>query len=152
MVCLKALEDLLKKTNLIQNFKMKYVIDAYSWIDYFSGSPIGHRVKEHIENPNNEIITNILNIAEISSLFERENIDMSKREKSFTTLFSISKIYNFDAEFSKNAGILHAEMRKKVRDFGLIDAFILLTARKLKAKIITGDEHFRKVKEAALIK
>lgn len=131
---------------------MRYVIDSYSWIDYFDGNVAGQKVKQHIENPNNEIITNILNLAEISSFFIRKNFEISKIDEAFKILFSISKIYNFDADFSKNAGLLHAQMRKKEKDFGLIDAFVLLTARKLKARIITGDKHFSKLKEAVLIK
>jgi predicted nucleic acid-binding protein len=129
---------------------MIYVVDAYSWIDYFDGNTAGQKVKVHIENPANEIITNILNLAEISSFLKRRNTE--KTEEVFNVLFSISKIYNFDSEFSKNAGLLHAEIRKRIKDFGLIDAFVLLTARKLKAKIITGDEHFRNIKETILIK
>jgi|SRR3989344_4457958 len=128
---------------------MRYIVDAYSWIDYFGGNIIGQKVKENVENPDNEIITNVLNIAEISSIVSRRNFDV---DKALGIIFSNSKIFNFNSDFAKQAGLLHAEMRKKIKDFGLIDAFILLTARKLKAKIITGDEHFRKVKEAILIK
>ena len=43
------------------------------------------------------------------------------------------------------------EIRKKIKDFGLADVFVLLTARKLNAKIITGDPHFKGFKEAILI-
>jgi predicted nucleic acid-binding protein len=43
-------------------------------------------------------------------------------------------------------------MRKNSKDFGLADAYVLATARKLKAKILTGDEHFKPVKEAIMIK
>ena len=42
-------------------------------------------------------------------------------------------------------------MKKKIRDFGLIDAIILTTARKLKAKVVTGDPHFKKFKEVVFI-
>lgn len=128
---------------------MRYVIDAYSWIDYFSGNNSGQKVKSIIENSKNEIITNILNLAEIASFCRRNNFDS---EEVFKIIFSNSKIYNFDSEFSKEAGLLHAEIRKKIKDFGLVDAFVLLTARKIKATVITGDEHFRNFKEALIIK
>jgi predicted nucleic acid-binding protein len=128
---------------------MKYVIDAYSWIDYFSGNLSGQKVREYIENLENEIITNILNLAEIASFCARNNFDT---EETFKVLHSNSKIFSFNEEFSKEAGRLHAEIRKKIKNFGLIDAFVLLTARKLNAKILTGDEHFRGFKEAIIIK
>ncbi len=131
---------------------MRYVVDAYSWIDYFEGNAAGHKVKEYIENSSNEIITNALNLAEISSFFRRKNLGIDKINEVFNIILSISKIYSFDYEFSRNAGLLHGEVKSKEKDFGLIDAFVLLTARKLRAKIITGDEHFRIFKEAVMIK
>ena len=42
-------------------------------------------------------------------------------------------------------------MRKKHENFGLADAIILETARTLNAKVLTGDRHFRAVKEARLL-
>lgn len=128
---------------------MKLIIDSYAWIEYFLGNPLGEKVKKFVHNPENEILTNILNIAEISSYFARNNTDMTE---SYEILISNSSIYMFDRDFSKKAGFLHAEIRKKIKDFGLIDAFVLLTARELNAKILTGDEHFRNFKEVIMIK
>ena len=127
---------------------MKIVVDASSWIDYFEGRNTGEKVKSYIENIGNEIITNVLNLAEISSLFTRKGFDL---EEALKIIFSNSKTYYFDRDFSKEAGILHAEIRKEIKDFGLADAFVLLTARKLNAKILTGDNHFRNFKETILI-
>lgn len=55
-------------------------------------------------------------------------------------------------EFSREAGLLHALIRKKIKDFGLIDAFVLLTARKIKARVLTGDNYFKGFKEVILIR
>jgi len=49
------------------------------------------------------------------------------------------------------AGKLHAEMRKHIKDFGLSDAFILALAKTTNSKILTGDRHFKNVKEALFI-
>lgn len=35
---------------------------------------------------------------------------------------------------------------------GLADIFVLLTARKLNAKVVTGDEDFRGLKDSLMIK
>jgi len=43
-------------------------------------------------------------------------------------------------------------MRKTAKDFGLADAYVLATARRLKSKILTGDPHFKSLKEAIMIK
>lgn len=131
---------------------MKYVIDSHAWINYFEGNLVGHKIKEIIEDNNNEIITNVLNFAEMSSFFSRKNIELDKLNEALRIIVSLSKVYNFDADFSNEAGLLHAEMKKLEKNFGLIDAFVLLTARKLKAKVITCDYHFTIAKEAIIIK
>ncbi len=43
-----------------------------------------------------------------------------------------------DINFSKEVGIACAKIKKKIKDFGLADAFVLITA-----KILTGDPHFK---------
>ena len=127
---------------------MKYLIDSYAWIEYLDGSISGLKVKD-ILTKNEEVLTLNLSIAEIISRTKRQDKNV---EGVYNAIVSNSKIININAEIAKDAGILHAEIRKKIKDLGLIDAFVLLTARRLKTKIITGDEHFRKLKEAVLIK
>ena len=60
---------------------------------------------------------------------------------------SNSTIVGLTPEIAKEAGVSHADIKKKVRNFGLVDAIILVSARKLKAKIVTGDKHFKGFKE-----
>jgi hypothetical protein len=43
-------------------------------------------------------------------------------------------------------------MKKKVLGWGLADSIVLVHAREASARVVTGDEHFRKVKEAIFIK
>lgn len=127
---------------------MKFVIDAHAWIEYFIGSDKGEEVKKILESDDNEIFTSTVTIAEVVSATKRENRDA---EEKYADIINLSKIFFISPEFAKEAGILHAETRKKVKDFGLADAFVLLTGRKLGAKIVTGDPHFKGFKEAVLI-
>ncbi len=127
---------------------MKYVIDAHGWIEYFMGSDKGDKVRKILESDENEIFTSIITIAEVVSITKRENRDA---EQKYIDMLSLSKIYGIIPEFAKEAGILHAEIRKRVKDFGMADSVALLTARKLGAKIVTGDPHFKGVKEAILL-
>lgn len=127
---------------------MRYVVDAHAWIEYFIESDKGKRVKEIVESEENEIFTSLITIAEVSSIATREKRDVELGNKTIT---SLSNIYGISMEFAKEAGILHAEIRKKIKDFGMADAFVLLAARKLGAKIITGDPHFKGIKEAVLV-
>ena len=55
-------------------------------------------------------------------------------------------------KMAKIAGEFHAEIKEKIKDFGLVDSIIYIVAKEMNAKIITGDSHFKNFKEAILIK
>jgi predicted nucleic acid-binding protein len=126
----------------------KYVIDAYAWIEYLRGSRAGEKVRAIFEEENSEVYTCAVTIAEVISKTAREG---QNAEIAYGILLNNSQVVNVDEEVSKRAGLLHAEMRKIERDFGLADAYVLATARRLRSKVLTGDLHFRDVKEAVLI-
>ena len=126
-----------------------FVIDAYAWIEYFDGSKQGEVVAKIIEDSNNSIYTNIITIAELASHFRRKNYDFADAKK---IILSLSTIYNINFEFAEKAGVMHAVIRNDRKHMGIADIFILLTAEKLKAKVVTGDEDFRGLKESFMIK
>ena len=126
----------------------KHVIDAYAWIEYLDGSEAGRKVGALIEE-NDETYTCAMTIAEVVSKVARKGKNV---KVAYDVLLSNSQIVNVDEELSLEAGLLHFEMRKTLKDFGLADAYVLATAKKLKLKILTGDLHFKNVKEAVLIK
>jgi len=57
-----------------------------------------------------------------------------------------------DENLSKEAGMLHAEIRKTVKDFKLADAYIVASARRMGSTVLTGDPHFVGFNEAVLIR
>jgi predicted nucleic acid-binding protein len=127
---------------------MKYVMDSFAWIEYFLGSEKGFKIKKIVESHSDELFTSKVSIAEICSFLKREKGEV---EKKYLDIFNSSNIHYINNEFAKEAGILHAEIRKKIKDFRLVNSFILLTARKLGARVITGDPHFKGFKETILI-
>lgn len=124
----------------------KFMIDAYAWIEYLSGK--SETARKHIENIENDLFTCSITVGEVVSKFKREGMDF---EKAFNAITSISQVIDADIYLARDAGIMHAEMRKKVKDFGLADTFVLVAARRIKSKILTGDEHFRAIKEAVFV-
>jgi predicted nucleic acid-binding protein len=127
----------------------KYIIDAYAWIEYLIGSKTGEKVKSVLEAENSEIYTCAITVAEVVSKTAREGQNF---EVAYDVLTSNSQVVCVDEEISKEAGVLHSEMRRTRMDFGLADAYVLAIARRSHLKIITGDPHFKGVKEAILIK
>jgi predicted nucleic acid-binding protein len=128
---------------------LRYVVDAYAWIEYLIGSEAGSEVNIILENESNEIYTCAVTVAEVISKVSREGRDT---EVAYDVLVNNSQVIDVDEELSKETGLLHSNMRKTEKDFGLADAYVLATARKLKSKVLTGDKHFRHVKEAVLLK
>lgn len=126
----------------------RFVLDAYAWVEYLIGSKSGSRVAAVLEEESNEVYTCAVTVAEVVSKAAREGRDV---EAAYDILLSDSQIVSINEEISKEAGVLHAEMRKTEKDFGLADAYVLATARRLKAKVLTGDPHFKSVGEAVLI-
>ena len=57
---------------------------------------------------------------------------------------------NLNSETSILAGQIHFEEKKKNKDFGMLDAFVVAAAKKLNAKILTGDNDFKHFKEAVI--
>jgi predicted nucleic acid-binding protein len=127
----------------------KYIVDAWAWIEYFRGSEYGAKLNDILEDPTTDTYTCAISVAEIISKTSRDNRDV---EAAYDMLLSNSKIVNLDEQISKQAGLFHSKMRKTIKDFGIADAFILAAADKLEAKIITGDPHFKGLKNAIMIK
>jgi predicted nucleic acid-binding protein len=126
----------------------RYIIDAHAWIEYLTATDAGKKVKTIFEENNNEIYTCAVTLAEVISKTAREGHDV---ETAFDILVSNSEIISVDDQLSKKAGLTHAEIQKTKKDFGLADAYVLATARSTKSKILTGDPHFRGIKDAFLI-
>jgi predicted nucleic acid-binding protein len=56
-----------------------------------------------------------------------------------------------DRKISVMAGRINYENKKKIRNWGMADSVILATARKLSAKVLTGDPHFKNIKDAVMV-
>ncbi len=72
-------------------------------------------------------------------------------ETAYAVIHGNSTVVDADDQLSHQTGTLHAEVRRTVHDFGLADAYVLTTARRLGAKILPGDPHFTNIPEATMI-
>ena len=126
----------------------KFVIDAYAWIEYLDGSEKGKSFAETIENSLNEIFTSSATVAEVISKFLRGNRDV---KIALTAINSMSNVLSITNEIGIQAGQIHFEAKKKNKEFGMLDAFVVATARNINAKILTGDDHFKNFREAVFI-
>jgi predicted nucleic acid-binding protein len=124
------------------------VIDAYAWIEYLDGSSRGAKVRDLLENPENTLLTSAITLAELVSKSLRTKRDPKTAIKAVE---SNSTIHPVSSALASLAGEVHAEEKKRKKDFGLADAFVLATARNRSCKVLTGDPHFKDVPEAIMI-
>ena len=126
---------------------MKYLIDAHAWIEYLEGSTQVKKVKEIFEG-SHEVLVLTLTMAEVVSKFTRKGYDPTV---AWVAMAANAVPVELSARQAKEAGKTHAEIRKKIPNFGLVDAILLTIARDLKAKVVTGDTHFKGFKETVFL-
>ena len=132
----------------------KYVIDAYAWIEYFRASQYGKVAKEYIESADS--VTPSIVVAEVSRKLQKEialgNETPDGRLKRLEFISATSQVVELDFDLAVAAGSADCDMKKKQKGWGLADSIVLCTARSITGKVVTGDEHFRDLREVVFIK
>jgi predicted nucleic acid-binding protein len=127
---------------------MRYLIDSCAWIEYLNGDNSGEKISEILEG-NNEIFVLPLNIAEVISYLKRNNNSV---EIGYNSIIKNSKLFQITPKLAREAGLLHADLKKKNSGFSLADAFMIVAAQDYLCKLVTTDTHFKGFKEVILIK
>jgi len=127
---------------------MIYIVDSWAWIEYFIGSEKGLILKKLLDNKNHKFITMECTISELKSYCLRTNNDFSKMHN---TLKRNSIILPVLKEHWLNAAEIRHEIRKMIKDFGLIDSILVSKQNELKCKIVSGDKHFKGMKNVIYI-
>lgn len=125
----------------------EYVIDSYAWIEYFRGSRAGKKTQRFIEE--RKAATTTITIAELKEKYAREGWPYFKDDLAFIT--TTTTIINLTKDIAVKAGETNAFMKAKVKGWGMADSITLATAQASNAKVVTGDKHFKGLKEAILI-
>ena len=126
----------------------KYVLDSFAWVEYFRGTKKGEIVQNCLEEGG--CITPTIVLAELSDVYVREENNFFERDLSF--ILSNTTIADLDREIAAEAGKIKNEVKRMHKaNFGLADGIILATARKFHAKVVTGDQHFRKIRDIVFL-
>lgn len=126
----------------------RLVVDSWAWIEYLDGTERGRKVGEFLEGREYELYCSSVSVAEVVSRFIRKQKDPAL---AFRAMAHFSKIVDADGGLASEAGEVHANRRKNIPDFGLADAFVIVVAERLSAKIVTGDPHFKHEKNAIIL-
>lgn len=112
------------------------LIDSWAWIEYFRGSEKGKKVIPYLES-DGEIVVSALNIAEVYyTTLKRKGKETAKSQKD--AIQKRCRVVDVNAEIAARGAEIKLEKK-----WGLADAIILATAEIEKAKLVTGDQHFK---------
>ena len=125
----------------------RIVADAHAWVEYLGGTSRGMRLRDFLGGEA-EVYTCAVTLAEVVSKAARTGKD---HRTAYDVINGNSTIVDADEQLSYQAGVLHAEVRQTVHDFGLADAYVLACARRLDARVLTGDPHFAGIEDAIMI-
>jgi len=134
---------------------VKIVIDAYAWIEVFLGSEKGRKVKEIVERAD-EVYTPDTVLAEIARKYIREGADERTTGARLETIITASNVTPIDTKVALEAARCYAQLvvnarKGELKSPSLFDAIVLAGGKVAKAKVVTGDEHFRNLPETLWI-
>ena len=124
----------------------KYMLDSSAWIEYFSGSEKGAKIKDIVES--SMTVTSILSVAEISDKFSKER---ERFDKFLAFVRNVSSVTNLTVVSCSESGKLKADRRKIKKKFSLVDAIIYLSAKENSCTLITMDHDFDNMENVKVI-
>ena len=131
-----------------------YIIDAFTWIEYFKASEMGKAAKEFVESDHS--VTPTIVVSEISQKLRKDielgNETREGRLRRLEFIRATSKIVDLDFEIAVEADGISEELKVEAKGWGLADSIVLCTARSLNGKVVTGDEHFRHLNDVVFVK
>ncbi len=134
---------------------MKIVVDTYAWIEIFIGSEKGNKARK-ILTETLEIYTPDIVLAEVARKYIREGTEQKVVLERLKTIIETSETTQINVETALESAKCYIELSEEAKKArittpSLFDAIVLATTRVLKAKVITGDEHFRNLPETIWI-
>ncbi len=129
---------------------MKYVIDSFAWIEYFMGTKKGEKIKPLIESTEEKITPTICLSEVYAKTLKTENQDLAEKQRTF--IKEKSSIAPLDEQTAVEAAKVNCKMKKEIDGWGLADSIVYATGQIKKAKIVTGDEHFKDLENTLFIK
>ena len=129
---------------------MKYVMDSYAWLAYFMGTESGEKAKAIIEC-SEEKVTPTICLAEVyAKTLKVEGKELAEKQRIF--IKEKSALAPLDEPIAVEAGKIQYRLKNEIDGWGLADSIVYATGIIKKSDVVTGDEHFKKLKGVLFIK
>lgn len=114
------------------------------------GTKAGEKAKLIIDN-SEEKITPTICLAEVyAKTLKVENQELAEKQKTF--IKEKSALVYLDESIAVESARVQVRMKKEIDGWGLADSIVYATAIVKKADVVTGDEHFKKLRNVVFIK
>ncbi|MBS3054923.1 MAG: PIN domain-containing protein [Candidatus Aenigmarchaeota archaeon] len=124
------------------------LFDTSAWLELFQESEKSKKIEDILKKEEN--FTSIVTFAEIINWCLKNNYE-NKISSFIDGIKKGSKILILDESMTIAAGKVNYERKKIIRNWGMIDSFILTTALFYNLEILTGDSHFKDLPIVRLI-
>jgi predicted nucleic acid-binding protein len=130
---------------------VRIVVDSYAWIEVFAGSGKGRSASKVMDDAE-ELYTPDVVLAEIARKYLREGADKRIIEQRVNAIIEASNVIPVDMDVAIKSASAFLELKQQAKKNGLrepslFDAIILGTTRSVLGNVLTGDPHFRDIKE-----
>jgi len=134
-----------KKRSLILTCgEMIYLIDSYAWIEYFNGTKKGEVLKKLFLDENKIFLTVECCLAEMKGWALKNNVHF---DPFYRMIHANSQIVKVTEQNWLAAAEERFHQRISRPNFGMIDAVLLVKQKELQAKVVSGDIHFKNLKD-----
>ncbi len=124
------------------------LFDTSAWIEFFQGTEKGKKVREFLKSKEN--FTNIVTFAEVINWCLRNRLE-SKIRPYISAIKKGSQIIALDETIITLAGRLNYERKMAIKDWGMMDSFILATSLLYELKILTKDSQFKDLSNVVIL-
>ena len=124
------------------------LFDTSAWIEFFQGTEKGKHVEDVLKSDEN--FTSVVTFAEITNWCIRTG-QSNKIKEYIDGAKKGSQIIDLHDKITILAGEINFQRKKIEKNWGMMDSFILATARMYNLKILTKDIHFKDLPNAEIL-
>ena len=122
------------------------LLDSYAWIEFFQASEKGKRVEQILSSK--KCYTSIVSVSEVIEWCLKNSRDYQDR---ISRMERLSQIIPLNKKIVMLSGKINFEHKKKIKGWGMMDSMIYSTAVIYGLRVLTGDQHFKKLDNAEML-